>query len=289
MNKQLAPGGIDSDGGVLAKLGLDRDQVARSFACSVKKMSCGRGGLPKYVVDAMYADYGQLKSLSKVGQLYGRTRQSVYEIFSSRGLPLNKRAFKPVREYNGRKYTPGKDGYWRDTIFRDAPSGIEPHLHRAIWADVHGPIPDGHQVSFKDGDKNNCSLENLFCLPVAEVTLYHWRRHYPDRAQLTPEQRREWWKAFYRRYAAGKRAEFVKKGLDSKGRNRRRNANGELKLHGRAEWKFNYFPPVIVRQDANTKTLRRSVGSFSANKTRFDLDYEQFKAEMESEKTGGSW
>ena len=42
---------------ILARLGLDRDQVRRSFACEVKKMSCGRGGLPDHVVDSMYADY----------------------------------------------------------------------------------------------------------------------------------------------------------------------------------------------------------------------------------------
>jgi hypothetical protein len=39
-------------------------------------------------------------------------------------------------------------------------------LHRKIYADKKGPIPSGHIVAFKDGNKLNCSLENLYLMPM---------------------------------------------------------------------------------------------------------------------------
>lgn len=156
------------------KQAMTAEEVKRAMARQVKKASCGRGGLPEYVVRTMYADYQRLKSLAKVGALYGRTRQSMYIIFSERGLALEARNFHPKITFDGRSYTPGKNGYYRDTILRDR--GEHGQLHHAIWVKRWGPIPAGHQVYFKDGDKTNFALENLGCLPIAEVTLYHQQR-----------------------------------------------------------------------------------------------------------------
>ena len=33
--------------------------------------------------------------------------------------------------------------------------------HRYVWQQAHGEIPDGYCVSFRDGNRLNCSLENL--------------------------------------------------------------------------------------------------------------------------------
>lgn len=119
--------------------------------------------LPDETIKAMYLDYLRLKSLSKTGKLYGVTRQSMWDIFHRRGLKLQDRNFKRQRRYRGRTYTPGKSGYWRDTIFgRDKkPPGFEVQLHRRKWADKHGPIPKGCCIIFKDGNRDNCSLRNL--------------------------------------------------------------------------------------------------------------------------------
>lgn len=35
-------------------------------------------------------------------------------------------------------------------------------LHRLIWEEANGPIPEGHYVCFADGDRTNCCLENLY-------------------------------------------------------------------------------------------------------------------------------
>jgi len=41
-------------------------------------------------------------------------------------------------------------------------------LHRILWEDAHGPVPPGHIVSFKDGDRLNVELRNLELLSLAD-------------------------------------------------------------------------------------------------------------------------
>jgi hypothetical protein len=41
-------------------------------------------------------------------------------------------------------------------------------LHRYLWEEAHGPVPEGYIVSFKDGDPMNCVLENLELITMAE-------------------------------------------------------------------------------------------------------------------------
>lgn len=41
-------------------------------------------------------------------------------------------------------------------------------LHRLNWEKVHGPIPKGMNLVFKDGDFRNCSLDNLELITRAE-------------------------------------------------------------------------------------------------------------------------
>lgn len=167
----LRPDVVRSQMAALAPLAPD--QVRRAMARQVRKGSCGRGGLPDYVVKTMYADYLRLKSLAKVAALYGRTRQSVYDTFRNHGLQLFAKRFKKKLLHGGRAYTPDKQGYYRDTIFR---AGQHKLLHHVLWIERNGPIPAGHQVFFRDGDKTNFAPENLGCLPIAEVTLYHHHR-----------------------------------------------------------------------------------------------------------------
>lgn len=41
-------------------------------------------------------------------------------------------------------------------------------VHRATWEKHYGPIPEGKMVSFLDGDKDNCSIENLVLIDNEE-------------------------------------------------------------------------------------------------------------------------
>lgn len=61
------------------------------------------------------------------------------------------------------------EGYRRIKVRESLPG--EPHgfgntkawplLNRHLWAEAHGPIPPGHAVVFKDGNRAHCVLENL--------------------------------------------------------------------------------------------------------------------------------
>lgn len=79
--------------------------------------------------------------------------------------------------YNGEVYTllPGRRYYLSSRGFKT--------LHREIWKDMHGNIPDGYHVHHKDGDPANNALENLECVSPKE----HAARH----AEEFAEQRRK--------------------------------------------------------------------------------------------------
>ncbi len=41
-------------------------------------------------------------------------------------------------------------------------------LHRYIWQQIHGTIPDKHVITFKDKNPMNCTIDNLECISMAE-------------------------------------------------------------------------------------------------------------------------
>ena len=65
-----------------------------------------------------------------------------------------------------------KDGYVLVKIRERNPyTGAETRFkfkHVAIWEATHGPVPEGHVVRFKDGDKMNFALGNLVLVTQAE-------------------------------------------------------------------------------------------------------------------------
>lgn len=40
--------------------------------------------------------------------------------------------------------------------------------HHLVWEETHGPIPKGYKITFLDGNKQNCSIENLALITNAE-------------------------------------------------------------------------------------------------------------------------
>lgn len=43
--------------------------------------------------------------------------------------------------------------------------------HRKVWEDANGPIPENHVVMFADGDRSNCELGNLVCIPRSSLSI----------------------------------------------------------------------------------------------------------------------
>lgn len=40
--------------------------------------------------------------------------------------------------------------------------------HRVVWEQANGPIPPGHNVQFRDGNRRNCGLDNLYLISRAD-------------------------------------------------------------------------------------------------------------------------
>ncbi len=63
-----------------------------------------------------------------------------------------------------------RDGYLER---KTADSGITRHdyrpVHHLLWIEAHGPIPAGHAVGFRDGDKTNIKIDNLELIHRAEL------------------------------------------------------------------------------------------------------------------------
>ncbi|SFD66860.1 HNH endonuclease [Thiohalospira halophila DSM 15071] len=59
------------------------------------------------------------------------------------------------------------DGYWKRKISdrRDRPARFNwRYIHRIVWEEHNGPIPEGHIVIFRDGDRDNLDPANLECI-----------------------------------------------------------------------------------------------------------------------------
>ena len=133
------------------------------------RKQCGRRGMPKEIIDAICADYRRLKSCSKVAALWDATRQGIWSILNARKMTCPRR-LKEVRvEHDGMIFTPDDDGYLRAT--HNTGTLARKLLHRLIWEKAHGPIPPGHVMLFKDGDRTNVALDNLQCLPISQHSI----------------------------------------------------------------------------------------------------------------------
>lgn len=154
------------------------DKIA-TRACDAGKKQWGRLGMTPAVVAAMWADYLRLKSCAKVAKIWGRTRQSVFEVFQTRGLPMTKKRPQVPVTYQGRKFTPHASGYLRET------SGAREFMHLVMWRTERGPIPPGHEVMFLNADRGDCRIENLDCVTAAECRR---RRRHENAATLARKE-----------------------------------------------------------------------------------------------------
>lgn len=50
-------------------------------------------------------------------------------------------------------------------------------LHRLIWEKAYGPIPKGHHIHHKDGNRLNNSIENLECISHEEHLSLHMKEN----------------------------------------------------------------------------------------------------------------
>ncbi len=218
----------------LEKIGLSPERARVAAALLGKSPHHGRRGMPAEAVQRMYFEYQRLGSTYKVAKLFGRSAQAIWEILRRRGFalkPNSKKRRGATRTWKGRVFTRSKFG-WRET------SGERELLHHLIWNETHGPIPEGHQVSFRNGDFEDLEPENLFCATAAEVTRHHLRRHYPH-LKRSPEAQRARRKKLQLASYYRKRKAFWAQGLRSDGKPLTR----QLERRGMFA-QPDYFPPL---------------------------------------------
>lgn len=74
------------------------------------------------------------------------------------------------------------DGYLKRKVSdrKDIPARKNwKYVHRMLWEQHHGDIPEKHIVVFKNGDKTDLRIENLDCISLAELANRN-RERYPD-------------------------------------------------------------------------------------------------------------
>lgn len=74
------------------------------------------------------------------------------------------------------------DGYLKVKI---AEPNIWRHKHIIEWEKHRGKVPEGCMISFKDGNHNNCSIENLMCITQTENGILNSKKLRFDTPELT--------------------------------------------------------------------------------------------------------
>ena len=82
-------------------------------------------------------------------------------------------------EAYGKKWHLNKAGYYvRHEIKQGKKKAIS--LHRYIWEQERGEIPEGHDIHHINGDKLDNRIDNLLCLTKAEHTRVHLLENWND-------------------------------------------------------------------------------------------------------------
>jgi hypothetical protein len=87
------------------------------------------------------------------------------EIYEKCKVSMFKKGNIPHNKMNVGDRTRTSDGYLIEKV---SDTGTQRErfefVHRMEWVKHYGPIPEGKKVSFLDGNKENCSIENLFLI-----------------------------------------------------------------------------------------------------------------------------
>lgn len=91
------------------------------------------------------------------------------EVYEKCSRTMFKKGNVPANHMEVGEYTHTTDGYLIRKISEEGNQRERfEFVHRAVWEKHNGPIPEGKMISFLDGDKDNCRIENLVMLDNSE-------------------------------------------------------------------------------------------------------------------------
>ena len=103
------------------------------------------------------------KGLRRPGWAPGRMKQTQFKKGERRGVAV--RLYQPI----GTERI-SKDGYLERKINDDLPLQARWRaVHLLLWEATHGPVPKGHAIAFRNGDKRDIRLDNLECISRVEL------------------------------------------------------------------------------------------------------------------------
>lgn len=103
----------------------------------------------------------------------GRSAETRFKPGERRGVAV--KLYKPIGSERI-----SKDGYLERKINDGMPLQKRWRaVHILDWEAVNGPLPAGHAIAFKDGNKNNRALDNLECITRAELMRRNTYHQYP--------------------------------------------------------------------------------------------------------------
>ncbi|HWW61756.1 MAG TPA: HNH endonuclease signature motif containing protein, partial [Thermoanaerobaculia bacterium] len=147
--------------GRAAKLGLEKTDAylaspAMRRAGVIAAAKTTRGGFAKGHVPAN-------KGLRRPGYAPGRMRETQFKKGQRTGFAA--RLYQPI----GTERV-SKDGYLERKVNDDLPLQRRWRaVHLLVWEAAHGPLPAGHAVAFKNGDKRDIRIVNLECITRREL------------------------------------------------------------------------------------------------------------------------
>lgn len=133
-----------------------------------------KGVGPKAMAELLNKTFGTNYTREQLKSYYGnhKINSGLTGYFKKGQKPLN---HKPVGSERI-----DVDGY---TLIKTAEPNIWEPKHKVLWEEKNGKVPEGHVLTFLDGDKRNISLENLALITMAEsleITRSNLRSANPD-------------------------------------------------------------------------------------------------------------
>ena len=117
--------------------------------------------------DDMYKLYLEGYSLSQIGKICGKTRQSIFERFKKKNLKLRPKELKPFIVIDDLKFTINRNGYYECTTIDRL------MLHNYVWEKHNGKKPSGYEIHHIDFNKINNEIDNLQLVTPSEHTKIH--------------------------------------------------------------------------------------------------------------------
>jgi hypothetical protein len=129
------------------------------------------------------------KGLRRPGWAPGRMRETQFKKGERRGFAV--RLYKPI----GTERL-SKDGYLERKVNDGLPLQARWRaVHLLVWEAAHGPVPRGHAIAFKNGDKRDVRLDNLQCISrralMARNTVHNLPKPLAQTVQLLGALRRK--------------------------------------------------------------------------------------------------